>query len=183
MDLVVHAINDAFPDSILQQAAFIAQTAHESGGYTKRVESLNYSSDRLSVIFPKYFPDPVIARNYHRQPEKIANIVYANRMGNGPAESGDGWRYRGRGYIQLTGRDNYAKCGTSINQNLLLTPEYIEAPKGAIQSAIWFWNSKNLNQYADKGDMLTLTKKINGGTHGLDDRMAYYNRAIEVLKT
>ena len=183
MDLVVEAINASFPDSFLQQAAFIAQTAHESGGYTKRVENLNYSSERLSVIFPKYFPDIVLARNYHRQPERIANIVYANRMGNGPAESGDGWRYRGRGYIQLTGKDNYSKCGASMSVDLLSTPEYLETAKGAVQSAVWFWNSKNLNQYADRGDMMTLTKKINGGTHGLDDRMAYYIRAIEVLKT
>ncbi len=183
IDLVVKAINEAFPDSALRQAAFIAQCAHESGGFTKKLENLNYSGDRLPVIFPKYFPDPVLARSYHRQPEKIANIVYANRMGNGSTESGDGWKYRGRGFIQLTGKENYTKCGQAIGVDLIAKPEHLETSKGAVDSAIWYWNSRKLNDLADEGDMLAITKKINGGTHGLSDRMAYYDRALEVLKT
>lgn len=183
IDLVVKAINEAFPDSVLRQAAFIAQCAHESAGFTRKIENLNYSGDRLPVIFPKYFPDPVLARNYHRQPERIANIVYANRMGNGPTESGDGWKFRGRGYIQLTGKDNYTKCGEAIGVDLVAKPEHLEMAKGAVDSAIWYWNSRKLNEYADDGDMTTLTKKINGGTHGLSERLAYYTRALDVLKT
>lgn len=183
IDLVVKAINEAFPDSALRQAAFIAQCAHESGGFTKKLENLNYSGDRLPVIFPKYFPDPVLARSYHRQPEKIANIVYANRMGNGPTESGDGWKFRGRGFIQLTGKENYTKCGQAIGVDLIANPEYLETSKGAVESAIWFWNTRKLNELADEGDMMTITKKINGGTHGLSERLAYYQRAIETLKT
>ena len=183
MDLVVAAINDAFPDSNLRQAAFIAQCAHESGGFTKRIENLNYSAERLPVIFPKHFSDQVIANSYHRQPEKIANKVYASRMGNGPAESGDGWKYRGRGFIQLTGKDNYTKCGSDMGVDLISKPEYLETSKGAVASAIWFWNSRKLSTFADESDMVSITKKINGGTHGLADRMAYYTRALEVLKT
>lgn len=183
IDLVVKAINEAFPDSALRQAAFIAQCAHESGGFTKKLENLNYSGDRLPVIFPKYFPDPVLARSYHRQPERIANIVYANRMGNGPTESGDGWKFRGRGFIQLTGKENYTKCGQAIGVDLISKPEYLETSKGAVESAIWFWNTRKLNELADEGDMMTITKKINGGTHGLSERLAYYQRAIETLKT
>jgi putative chitinase len=183
IDLVVKAINEAFPDSTLRQAAFIAQCAHESAGFTRRIENLNYSGDRLPVIFPKYFPDEVLARSYHRQPEKIANVVYANRMGNGPTASGEGWKFRGRGYIQLTGKDNYTKCGKDIGVDLVATPEYLETPKGAVASAIWFWNMRKLSDLADEGDMMTITKKINGGTHGLSERLAYYDRALEVLKT
>jgi putative chitinase len=183
IDLVTKAINEAFPDSVLRQAAFIAQCAHESAGFTRRIENLNYSGDRLPVIFPKYFPDEVLARSYHRQPEKIANKVYANRMGNGPTESGDGWKFRGRGYIQLTGKDNYTKCGKDIGVDLIATPEYLEAPTGAIASAIWYWNTRKLSELADDADMVTITKRINGGTHGLNERLSYYQRALDVLKT
>jgi putative chitinase len=161
-------------------AAFVAQCAHESGNLKFVKENLNYSAQGLCKIFGKYFT-PDTAQGYNRNPEAIANRVYANRMGNGPKESGDGWRYRGRGLIQLTGHDNYVKCGQGLGVDLNENPEYLETPEGAARSAGWFWNSRNLNQLADIGDMKTMTKKINGGFIGLEDRIKHYEHALQAL--
>lgn len=164
-------------------AAFMAQCGHESGGFTVMQENLNYSAKGLRGIFGKYFPNDDIAKQYERKPEKIANRVYANRMGNGPEESGEGWYFRGRGIVQITGKNNYTKCSQSLfesnvlveNPDLLLEVEY------AIHSACWFWSAARLNELADVGDIKTMTKRINGGFIGLEDRIHHYNHAIEIL--
>lgn len=180
----VDAFNNAFerfeintPERI---AMFMAQVGHESGGLCTLEENLNYKPERLQQIFPKYFRD-VDPNDYGRNPEKIANRVYSNRMGNGDEESGDGYRYRGRGAIQLTGKDNYTHCGNDLGVDLTENPDYLTTPEGAIASAAWFWNSRDLNKWADEGDVLTVTKKINGGTIGLDERKALYEEALEIF--
>jgi putative chitinase len=165
-------------------AAFVAQCAHESGGFTALKENLNYKAATLRKIFPKYFPDDAIANHYASLPNKqeaIANKVYASRMGNGDEASGDGYRYCGRGLIQLTGKNNYQSFADSLEMDVEDVPEYLATFEGAAQSACWFWESNNLNQWADKGDILTLTKRINGGTIGLDDRIKHYQHALHVL--
>ena len=166
------------PDRI---AAFLAQCAHESGGFVFIKENLNYRWQSLRKVFPKYFPTDALAQQYEKQPEKIANRVYANRMGNGPEESGDGWRFCGRGLIQVTGRDNYSWFAASLQISPEEASEYMETFEGAAQSACWFWESNNLNQWADKQDILTLTKRINGGTIGLEDRKKHYEHCLHVL--
>ena len=165
-------------------AAFIAQCAHESGGFKALKENLNYKAATLRKIFPKYFPTDEMAAQYAALPNKqeaIANLVYANRMGNGAPETGDGYRYCGRGLIQLTGKDNYTWFAASLEIPVEEAAEYLQTFEGAVQSACWFWETNNLNQWADKGDILTLTKRINGGTIGLDDRIKHYNHALHVL--
>lgn len=165
-------------------AAFVAQCAHESGGFTALKENLNYKAVTLRKIFPKYFTTDAMAQEYASMPNKqqaIANLVYANRMGNGGPETGDGYRYCGRGLIQLTGKDNYSWFAASLNISVEEAAEYLETFEGAAQSACWFWETNNLNQWADRGDILTLTKRINGGTIGLDDRIKHYNHALHVL--
>jgi len=162
-------------------AAFLAQCAHESGNFKFLTENLNYRWESLRKVFPKYFPTDELAKEYARQPEKIANRVYGNRMGNGPEESGDGWRYCGRGLIQLTGRENYFWFAQSIETPIEEVPEYLGTFEGAVQSACWFWETNKLNQWADKRDILTLTKRINGGTIGLEDRKKHYDHALHVL--
>jgi putative chitinase len=162
-------------------AAFVAQCAHESGGFRMLKENLNYKAVSLRKTFPKYFPDDAIAARYEKKQEMIANRVYANRMGNGDEASGDGWRYCGRGLIQLTGKENYSWFAASLEMPVEDVPEYLGTFEGAVQSACWFWESNNLNQWADKGDILTLTKRINGGTIGLEDRIKHYNHALHVL--
>ena len=161
-------------------AAFVAQCAHESGNLKFVKENLNYSAQGLCRTFGKYFT-PDTAQKYNRNPEAIANRVYANRMGNGPEESGDGWRFRGRGLIQLTGHDNYVKCGQGLDVDLTNTPDYLETPEGAARSAGWFWDSRDLNKLADIGDLKTMTKKINGGFIGLEDRITHYDHALHIL--
>jgi len=182
-----NALNKILPEyeinTPLRIAAFIAQCAHESGGFKFLTENLNYRWESLRKVFPKYFPTDELAQQYGRQPEKIANRVYANRMGNGPEESGDGWRYRGRGLIQLTGRDNYFWFSQSIETPIEDIPAYLETFEGAIQSGCWFWETNKLNQWADQQDILTLTKRINGGTIGLEDRKKHYAHALHVLGT
>lgn len=162
-------------------AGFLAQTAHESGGFTAIKENLNYSAKGLRSIFSKYFPNDELAKQYERQPEKIANRVYANRMGNGPEESGDGFRFCGRGLIQLTGRQNYTKLAEDLGISVEETAAYLETPNGAVSSAGWFWDNNNLSQYCDKGDFVTLTKRINGGTIGLADRQHHFDEAMHYL--
>jgi putative chitinase len=182
------ALSQLFPDYEIntpkRMAAFIAQCAHESGGFMVLQENLNYKWQSLRKVFPKYFPNDEIAQQYASKPNKqeaIANRVYASRMGNGPEESGDGWRYRGRGLIQLTGRDNYAWFAASLEISPEEATEYLGTFEGAAQSACWFWETNKLNQWADKGDIVTLTKRINGGTIGLDDRIKHYEHALHVL--
>jgi putative chitinase len=166
------------PDRI---AAFLAQCAHESGGFVFIKENLNYKWASLRKVFPKYFPTDALAQQYEKQPQKIANRVYANRMGNGPEESGDGWKFCGRGLIQVTGRDNYSWFAASLQISPEEASEYMETFEGAAQSACWFWESNNLNQWADKRDILTLTKRINGGTIGLEDRKKHYEHCLHIL--
>jgi putative chitinase len=161
-------------------AMFLAQIGHESGGLKFVEENLNYRADRLPVVFPKYFRD-VDPNLYGRNPEKIANRVYGNRMGNGPESSGDGWRYRGRGLIQLTGHDNYARFAADMGMSVEDAVEYLKTPEGAAMSAGWFWGKNNLNVSADAGDIVANTKRINGGTIGLADRQAHYEEALHIF--
>ncbi len=162
-------------------SAFLAQCAHESGGFKFLKENLNYKAPSLMKVWPRYFPTMEIAQQYANKQEKIANRAYAGRMGNGPEESGDGWKFCGRGLIQLTGRSNYQAFADSIETPIDEIPQYLQTFEGAVQSACWFWESNKLNQWADKGDMLTLTKRINGGTLGLEDRIKHYNHVLHIL--
>ena len=179
------AICQILPDYDIETAprvaAFLAQTAHESGGFRAIKENLNYRAVTLRKIFPKYFPTDELAAQYAGKPEKIANKVYGGRMGNGPEESGDGWRYCGRGLIQLTGKDNYTRYAQSLEISVEEAGEHLTTFEGCVQSAAWFWEANNLNRWADNGDILTLTKRINGGTIGLEDRIKHYNHALHVL--
>lgn len=165
-------------------AAFIAQCSHESGGFMVLKENLNYKAASLRKLFGKYFPNDDIAAEYASKPNKqeaIANRIYANRMGNGDEGSGDGYKYCGRGLIQLTGKSNYLAFADSLEITPEEAAEYLATFEGAAQSACWFWETNNLNQWADKGDIVTLTKRINGGTIGLDDRIKHYEHALHVL--
>ena len=164
-------------------AAFIAQCTHESGGFKRLKENLNYKWESLRKVFPKYFPTDELAQEYAHKQEQIANRVYGGRMGNGDEASGDGFRYCGRGLIQLTGKNNYTKFAESIGMSVEEVPALLETFEGAVKSACWFWNTNNLNQFADSGDILTMTKRINGGTIGLEDRIKHYNHALEVFSS
>lgn len=179
------ALLTALPDydinTPLRQAAFIAQVAHESAQLTRVEENLNYSAEGLRKIFPKYFPTDELAAQYARKPQKIASRVYASRMGNGDEASFEGWRYHGRGPIQLTGRDNYRLCGAALALDLLEDPDQLLMPEAGIESACWYWTGRGLNTLADINDFKTITKRINGGLIGLEDREKYYQRAMEVL--
>lgn len=167
--------------SIPRVAAFLSQTAHESGDYKFLKENLNYRAVTLRKVFPKYFPTDSLANKYAQHPEMIANRVYGGRMGNGPESSGDGFKYCGRGLIQLTGKLNYTNFAKSIETPVEEISEYLATFEGAIQSACWFWEEHDLNTLADKGDTLKITKIINGGTNGLNDRIKRYEHAIQVL--
>lgn len=162
-------------------AAFLAQCAHESARFTRVVENLNYDAPRLRQIFPRHFPTDDLAKQYARQPQAIASRVYANRMGNGDEASQDGWEFRGRGLIQLTGRANYQACGEALNLPLVRSPFLLVEPKYAALSAAWFWYSRDLNAVADAGDFERITRVINGGLHGYAERQAIYARARSVL--
>lgn len=168
-------------DTPARQAMFLAQCAHESGNFVHVTENLFYRAETLLKVFPKYYKTLAEAQLHAKKPELIANKVYSNRMGNGDAASGDGYRYRGRGIIQLTGKDNYTACGNALNIDLHKTPDYLETAEGACRSAAWYWHHNGLNKFADAGDILGCTKRINGGTNGLADRTAHYNAAKKVL--
>ena len=178
-------------------AAFLAQTAHESGGYTMLTENLNYKAATLAACWPNRFavlgPDkkPIkengknvptaVANAIAGQPERIANLVYSSRMGNGPAESGEGWAFRGRGLKQLTGKFNYTKCSQGLGVDLVANPDKLLEPIYAARSAGWFWKSNDLARFADLGDMEGMTKKINGGLIGIADRKARYERVLAAI--
>jgi putative chitinase len=188
VDQWCEALNEILPEYGINTpqrvAAFIAQCAHESGGFRALKENLNYRPETLRKLFSKYFPTDELARQYAAMPNKqeaIANRIYASRMGNGDEASGDGFRFCGRGLIQLTGRDNYTFFAGSLDIPVEEAAEYLQTFEGAVQSACWFWETNNLNQWADKDDILTLTKRINGGTIGLADREKHYEHAKHVL--
>jgi putative chitinase len=179
------ALCEILPDyeinTVPRVAAFLAQTAHESGGYRAIKENLNYKAASLRKVFPKYFPTDELANAYAQKPEMIANRVYGGRMGNGDEHSGEGYKYCGRGLIQLTGKDNYTRYAQSLEISVEEASEHLTTFEGCVQSAAWFWEANNLNQWADAGDILTLTKRINGGTIGLEDRIKHYEHALHVL--
>lgn len=162
-------------------AGFLSQLGHESSDLTRLSENLNYKAERLLVVFPKYFKDLATAKNYERNPQKIGNRVYGNRMGNGDETTGDGFKFHGRGGFQLTGKNNYTAFAASVNMTIDEVVEYCETMDGAIESACWFWNSNKLNDIADKNDIVLLTKRINGGTIGLDDRTSRYQKILANL--
>lgn len=192
LDAVVATCEEFEINTPQRIAGFLSQTSHESGGYTMLTEDLRYRAETLAVCWPNRFavlgPDkkPVkdakgkntptkVAQAIAGKPELIANMVYANRMSNGPTESGDGWKYRGRGIKQLTGKDNYARCGAALGLDLVSDPDLLLNPINAVRSAGWFWKTNNLSAFADAGDIKGMTKKINGGFIGLAQRQALYD--------
>ncbi len=168
-------------DTPKRQAAFIGQCMHESNGFKTLTENLNYSAKALMATWPSRFTNEEMANQYARNPEKIANKVYGGRMGNADESSGEGWKYRGRGIKQLTGKENYERCGSSLGVDLVSNPDLLLEPKYAALSAGWFWNKHGLNDLADKSDIETMTKRINGGLLGLDARKAAIQKAESVL--
>jgi putative chitinase len=183
IDSIVAEVNASNLNTVNRMAGFLAQCGHESGQFRVVRENLNYSADGLRKVFPKYFPTPELAAQYARKPMQIASRVYANRMGNGTEASMDGWKYRGRGFIQLTGKNNYDQCGKDLGVDLINKPELVETAEYAVKSAVWFWQRNNLNRFADNDDIKGMTKAINGGYHGIDERTEFYNRAKTVLST
>lgn len=164
-------------------AMFIAQCGHESSEFNVLEENLNYSQQALRRVFPKYFPDDKTAFRYARQPKWIASRVYGGRMGNGGEQSMDGWKYRGRGVIQLTGKNNYRRCSSDLfgDDRLLHEPDILLEPWAALRSAMWFWDVNNLNRICDTGDFTLLTRRINGGTNGISHREQLLYQAMKVL--
>ena len=172
-------------DTALRLAHFLAQTGHESAQFKAVSENLNYGAKGLRGIFGKYFPTDALAAAYERKPEKIANKVYASRMGNGDEASGDGYKYRGRGYIQLTGKDNYKAFDATVPEDITANPDLV-ATQYPLLSAAWFWNKNGLNAIADKGaddaTVTSVTKRVNGGTIGLPDRIKHFKEYYTPLK-
>ena len=169
-----------------QQASWIGQCGHECGNFRILEENLNYKAPTLLKLFPKtpkrqwgFTPEEAAA--YEKQPQKIANRIYSNRMGNRDEASGDGWRFRGSGFLQLTGHSNFYHAGQALGVDFVMQPELVRTPMYAAQTAGWFWQTHKLNQYADSGDFVTMTKRINGGTIGLEDRIKHINHALHVL--
>ena len=181
----VTALNDTFSQfGILtpnQQAAFIGQCGHECGHFRILEENLNYRAATLMKLWPKRFPTLEIANQYAGNPKKIANMVYANRMGNRDEASGDGYRFRGRGCIQLTGHSNYFHAGKALGVDFVMEPDLVATPKYAAMTAGWFWSTHGCNEIAESADWVKLTKKINGGTIGLDDRILHTKQALAAL--
>ena len=179
-DALNEAMNEFEINTLQREAMFLAQCGHESGMFSAVSENLNYKAETLTKVFPKYFRD-VNPDDFAKQPEKIANRVYASRMGNGDEESGDGYRYRGRGLIQLTGKSNYTRCGEALGKDLTTDSDYLSTPEGAARSAAWFFQENGCNETADADDVVKTTKIINGGTIGLEERTELYNKAKSVL--
>jgi putative chitinase len=181
----IPGIQDKFEiNTPLRLAHFLAQCGHESGGFKLVQENLNYGAKGLMGIFKKYFPNETTALAYERKPEKIANVVYASRMGNGDKTSGDGWKFHGRGFIQLTGKDNYVAFGKSINEDMTANPDLV-ATKYPLASAAWFFNKNGLHKLADGGAtdavVTSITKRVNGGTIGLEDRIRHFKEYHALL--
>ena len=166
-----------------QQAAFLGQAGHECGNFTKLEEGLSYAADRLMKIWPKRFPTMEIASKYARNEKALANYVYANRMGNRDEKSGDGYRFRGSGWLQLTGHDNFYHAGKACGVDYVMNPDLVRQPKDAALTAGWFWATHDCNRIAEAGDWVSLTKKINGGTIGLDDRVRHTSLALNVFES
>lgn len=164
-----------------QQAAFIGQCGHECGNFRVLEENLNYRAETLMKLWPRRFPTLEFAKQFERNPKKIANSVYANRMGNRDEASGDGYRFRGRGCIQLTGSANYYHAGKALGVDFIMEPDLVATPQYAALTAGFFWNTQKLNDIAESGNNLALTKKINGGTIGLNDRILHTNQALALL--
>jgi len=169
-----------------QQASWIGQCGHECGNFKILEENLNYRAATLLKLFPRtpkrawgFTPEEAAA--YEKQPQKIANRIYGNRMGNRDEASGDGYRFRGSGFLQLTGHSNFYHAGQALGEDFVMQPELVRTPKYAAMTAGWFWQTHKLNQYADRTDYLMMTKKINGGTIGLDDRIKHINHALDIL--
>lgn len=181
----VDALNETFQRfnilTPIQQASFIGQCGHECGNFRILEENLNYRAETLMKLWKARFPTIEIANEYARNPKKIANKVYANRMGNRDEASGDGYRFRGRGCIQLTGHANYFHAGQACGEDFVMQPDLVATPRYAAMTAGWFWDTHKLNQYADRQDFLMMTKKINGGMIGLDDRIKHINHALDIL--
>jgi len=181
----IDSVIDTFEiNTSIRLSHFLGQCAHESGNFKFTTENLNYSTKGLLTTFPKYFKQPGLAEAYSRNPERIASRVYADRMGNGSEGTHDGWKYRGRGYIQLTGKNNYTLFDKFVNEDIVLNPDLV-AKKYPLLSAAWFFHKNNLNSTSDKGlneSVITqLTKKINGGTNGLQDRIKYTVKFGKIL--
>ena len=167
--------------TLRQQAAFIGQCGHESGNFTKLEEGLSYAAERLMKIWPKRFPTMEVAQKYARNPRALANYVYANRMGNRDEASGDGWRFRGSGWLQLTGHANFFHAGKACGEDFVMKPDLVRTPQYAAITAGWYWATHKCNELAEAGEWAKLTKAINGGTIGLDDRVKHTRHALEVL--
>lgn len=197
---IVHTCQEFEINTPQRIAAFLAQTSHESGGYTMLSENLNYKAATLAACWPNRFAElgkdkkpkrgdkgalipTKLAHSIAGKPELIANLVYSNRMGNGTAESGEGWKYRGRGAKQLTGKDNYKRCGDALNLDLINHPDLLLEPLNAARSAGWFWKVNKLADFADSGDFKGLTKKINGGYIGYEKRKELYDKIMGVMQT
>ena len=176
-DPLSSAMSEFEINTAARQAAFLAQIAHESSELARLEESLHYSPSRIMEVFDRYVSSWADADRLSRSPEKLANRVYADRMGNADDASGDGYRYRGRGLIQLTGRDNYRLAASALHLPLLDKPELLTQPQAACRSAAWYWWSHGCNTLADAGNFMAITKKINGGTNGYTDRCRYWARA------
>jgi len=181
----VDALNETFArfdiSTPARQAAFIGQASHESGNFKTLEENLQYRAETLMRVWPKRFPTLEFAKQYEKNPKKIANSVYSNRMGNRDEASGDGHRFRGRGLFQLTGHSNYFHAGKALGEDFVMNPDLVATPMYAALTAGFFWQTHKLNQYADARDYVTMTKKINGGTIGLADRQKHIAHALEVL--
>lgn len=181
----VDALNETFQrfdiSTPIRQASFIGQCGHECANFKVLEENLNYRAETLMKLWKSRFPTIEIANEYARNPKKIANKVYSSRMGNRDEASGDGYRFRGRGCIQLTGHANYFHAGQACGEDFVMQPDLVATPKYAAMTAGWFWNTHKLNQFADRQDFTLMTKKINGGTIGLDDRIKHINHALDIL--
>ena len=181
----VDALNATFQrfniDTPIRQASFIGQCGHECGNFKVLEENLNYRAETLMKLWKTRFPTLDVANEYSRNPKKIANKVYASRMGNRDESSGDGYRFRGRGCIQLTGHANYFHAGKACGVDFVMEPDLVATPQYAAMTAGWFWDTHKLNQFADVRDFKTMTKKINGGFIGLDDRIKHIEHAMQVL--
>jgi putative chitinase len=197
LDAVIATCEEFEINTLQRIAGFLAQTSHESGGYTMLTENLNYRAATLAACWPNRFAvmgadkKPIkengklvptkVANSIAGKPELIANLVYSGRMGNGPAESGEGWLYKGRGLKQLTGKFNYTKCSEGLGVDLVANPDLLLEPIYAARSAGWFWKTNNLSTFADNNDILGMTKKINGGTIGLAERQAKYDKCLKAI--